>query len=146
MEGCRRFVENSVKKFSLVFINECILTEVFIWNYFAFGAISVALAILIGWESFVYLDNNTITLAKAFTFLYKFFALIFTEIFIWCSINPTIAISYQLFVCFTEYPERLKTINGVHYEAFNHQYICSIARANNNPIPPKPEGIPENIY
>jgi len=140
LEGARRFTEIQVKKFINTFMGECILETSLTYNSYVFGLISIVLGIVIGWGSFVYYMDKNMEVAAIITLVfYPIFVIFCTEIFLWVLLNPAETITYALFICFTEYPERLKIVNNVQYEQFVYRYSCSTARATNNPLPPSPQ-------
>ena len=141
-EGSRRFAEISVKKFITTFMGESIVGTALSMNSFLFILISIAAGIGLGWKSCEDQWNSGHEFEAIFILiLYPIFFIMFTDAFLWCLLNPADTISYALFICFTEYPDRLKVTNAQQYEVFCYQYAVSTARASNNEIPQKPDYI-----
>jgi len=138
LEGARRFTEISVKKFITTFMAESILDTALNYNSFIFGILAILVGIGLGIGGFVANISSNPEYAWFTIILYPVFVVIFTEVFLWCLLNPADTISYSLFICFTEFPERLKTVNQISYEFFVYRYACSTARATKNELPPRP--------
>lgn len=142
LEGARRFTEISCKKFITTFMGESILDTALTFNSFIFGLLSICLGIFLGWTQFKnYMDAKNEVAAIITIIFYPVFIIMFTEVFLWCLFNPADTITYSLFICFTEFPERLKTVNTVQYEFFVYRYACATARATKHDLPPRPAGI-----
>jgi len=140
LEGARRFTEISCKKFITTYMGESILSTSLTFNSFIFGVISIAVGLLVGISSGN--DNNKNLTEKLLTYVfYPLFVIMFTEVFLWCLLNPADTITYSLFICFTEFPERLKVVNQVHYEFFVYRYSCCTSRATGHQLPPRPASL-----
>jgi hypothetical protein len=142
LEGTRRFTELTVKKFITTFFGESVLNTAFTFNSFIFGVIAVVIGLIFSISILVGKENTVSRIFEAV--MYPVFILMFTEVFLWCLLNPADTISYSLFICFTEFPERLKVINIVEYEMFSYRYACSTARATKNQLPPRPQCLGQN--
>jgi len=142
LEGARRFTEITIKKFITTFMSEAILDLACKTNSIIFGIIAIALGIWIGWYSFKDLMDKEEPLKAIFALIfYPLFVIMFTEVFLWCLLNPADTITYALFICFSEYPERLKLVNNYAYEQYCYHYSCSTARATKNELPQRPSSI-----
>jgi len=139
LEGARRFTEISVKKFINTFMGESILSTSLTYNSFIFMVFSIIIGVAIGIGYYEKFREENIVQAALLLVAYIIFTVMFTEVFLWCLLNPADTITYSLFICFTEFPERLKIVDNRQYEFFVYRYSCSTARATNNPLPPRPE-------
>jgi len=142
LEGARRFTEISVKKFITTFFGECILDKALTFNSFIFAILALAIGVLISYVQYrSYMDAGDRVPALITIIFYPIIVLIFTEVFLWCLLNPADTITYALLICFTEFPERLKQVNTVQYDFFTYRYACSTARGSKNEQPQRPRSI-----
>ena len=155
MEGCRRFTEVSAKKFLDSFISQAITDRAIKWNNFLFYILGIVCSILAAsdaaeylvsvygmsqlsseYDIYIYIGGEDGTVHFPFCIfilyiLYFIFSIVGTAILSAVFTAPFNTFSFTTFVCFSEFPDRLKQLDYEIYEAFVLQYQQGTTNAAN---------------
>ena len=145
IDGCKRFGEISVKKYFDSFVSQCIVERCLKWNSFFLNFFAFAIAIAIG--VFSVMDFNEVYLSGVrlldllgfpiisfvFIIFYIVVGIFSAGVFSKIVSLPIQDYTFTTFVCFTEFPNRLKELDHDAYEAFVDNYQKGTAAAAQQP-------------
>lgn len=114
LEGCRRWLELTTKKFIGTIVQSCIINQSMTYHSLVFSVGAALIGLGIG----VAIKKNNL-----YTMLFMFFACFIYTLLLYAIIScPISTLASTLFCCFAECPERLKIIDNEVYEQFVQVY------------------------